>query len=228
MLAFGAPELPNESAGHDHNGFPVSRSLLDISGGNITRLQSASGEVREISGELDGQSEVFIGVNATEARFKSEPLTEFRVIHFATHAFADVHHPERSAIVLTPTPNASDDGLLQIREIRNLNLRTDLVTLSACEAGTGRSEGLEGVESLVDAFQFAGARSVIASRWNADDLFTASLMVDLYRELNTGATVADALRDAQLDGLRKYGLAARPYLWSAFFVSGESNTRIHG
>jgi len=166
-------------------------------------------------------------VAATEARFKSESLSSFRVIHFATHAFADVHHPERSAIVLAPDAKTGDDGLLQIREIRNLSLRVDLVTLSACDAGTGRQEGIQGLESLVNAFQFAGARSVLASRWLADDVFTASLMTDIYGELGRGASVADALRRAQLAALQKFGAAARPALWSAFFISGEPNTRIH-
>ena len=120
VLAFGAPELPSQLASASSTNFAVTRQLLDISGGNLTQLRSASGEVREISFELGGSSEVFVGADATEARFKAEPLTRFRVIHFATHAFADVHHPERSAIVLAPDSNTRDDGLLQI--IRDLNL----------------------------------------------------------------------------------------------------------
>jgi CHAT domain-containing protein len=81
---------------------------------------------------------------------------------------------------------------------------------------------------LPSAFQFAGARSVLASRWIADDTFAAALMIDVYRELGTGASVADALRRAQLAALKKYGTAARPFVWSAFFVNGEPNTTIHG
>ncbi len=228
VLAFGAPELPNQLPSSRAPKFALTRQLLDISGGNLAQLRSASGEVRVISCELGGPSRVFVGHEATEARFKSEPLTQFRVIHFATHAFADVHHPERSAIVLAPDPASGDDGLLQIREIQELNLRTDLVTLSACDAGDGRPEGMQGLESLVSAFQFAGARSVLASRWVTDDTFAASLMTDVYRELAAGLRVADALRDAKLTALNKFGNAARPALWSAFFVSGEPNTTVHG
>ncbi|MFL6449060.1 MAG: CHAT domain-containing protein [Bryobacteraceae bacterium] len=120
ILAFGAPELPNQVASAHESSATSSRALLDISGGEITRLRSASGEIRTISSELGGASQVFLGVAATEARFKSESISSFRVIHFATHAFADVHHPERSAIVLAPDAKTGDDGLLQIREIQNL------------------------------------------------------------------------------------------------------------
>jgi hypothetical protein len=214
VLAFGAPQLSKQFVSTSSIDFAATRQLLDISGGNLAQLRSASGEVREISSELGGHSQVFVGADATEARFKSEILTQFRVIHFATHAFADVHHPERSAIVLASDSRTGDDGLLQIREIRNLKLRADLVTLSACDAGAGRSEGIQGLESLVSAFQFADARSVLASRWVTDDTFTASLMVDVYRDLGAGIAVADALRNATLTALRKFGDGARPYLWS--------------
>ena len=226
-LAFGAPQLPKEAAAAQTHDAPVTRALLDISGGNMRQLRSAAGEAREISSELGGAAQVFVGASATETRLKAETLTEFRVIHFATHAFADLHHPERSAIVLAPDSATGDDGLLQIREIRNLNLRADLVTLSACDSGIGRAEGIQGVESLVDAFQFAGARSVLATRWVTDDTFSAALMANTYRALATGATVADALRQAKLAALDRFGTAARPSFWSTFFVSGDSNTRIH-
>jgi CHAT domain-containing protein len=37
--------------------------------------------------------------------------------------------------------------LLQVREIRDLNLAADLVTLSACDTGVGALEGEEGIAS---------------------------------------------------------------------------------
>jgi CHAT domain-containing protein len=154
-------------------------------------------------------------------------LTNYQVIHFATHAFADLNYPDRSAVVLAPDSKTGDDGLLQIREIRDLYLRSDLVTLSACDAGLGRVEGIEGMESLVNAFIFAGARSVLASRWAIDDTFSATLMDDVYKQLAHGATVPDALRSAQLAFLNRYGKAARPAYWSAFFVSGTADTKIN-
>jgi len=58
--------------------------------------------------------------------------------------------------VLGSPPAQHEDGLLQVREIRDLPLRTDLVTLSACETGNGRLLGEEGVASLERAFLLAG------------------------------------------------------------------------
>jgi CHAT domain-containing protein len=225
LLAFGGPLLPNQTAGKTGDG---KRGLLDLDGAKISALRAAAGEAREVAADLGGDSnDVFVNEHATEAELKRQALNRFRVIHFATHAFADLSNPDRSAVVLAPDAKTGDDGLLQIREIRELYLPSDLVTLSACDAGLGRVEGIEGMESLVNAFIFAGARTVLASRWDIDDTFSATLMDDVYKQLAKGATVPDALRSAQLKFLAAYGKAARPLYWSAFFVSGAADTRIN-
>src|SRR5687767_14107329 len=84
------------------------------------------------------------------------------------------------------SPTSSDDGLLQVREIRDLPLRADLVVLSACETGSGKLLGEEGIASLERAFLLAGAKSVVASLWTADDIFTIALMKRFYEHLVEG------------------------------------------
>jgi CHAT domain-containing protein len=102
------------------------------------------------------------------AAFKSMPLGDLRVIHLAAHGVADSQFPDRAALVLGKTAATVEDGLL-VREIRDLSLNAELVTLSACDTGNGRLLGEEGIASLERAFLFAGAKSVIASLWTADD-----------------------------------------------------------
>ena len=54
---------------------------------------------------------------------------------------SDPKFPDRAALVLGNDPKSGEDGLLQVREIRGLNLAADLVTLSACDTGVGALEG---------------------------------------------------------------------------------------
>ena len=45
------------------------------------------------------------------------------MIHLALHGYVDPEIPDRSALVFAPQQQAGDDGLLQIRDIRNLHLK---------------------------------------------------------------------------------------------------------
>lgn len=145
---------------------------------------------------------MFVGADANESTF------QIRATHpISRHSFRD---PCFRRCALPGTVGGCIGACLdhrgpRIASDRDLNLRADLVTLSACNAGAGRPAGIQGLESLVSAFQFAGARSVLASRWVTEDTFAASLMTDIYRELAAGFSAADALGDAQLTALRKFG-----------------------
>jgi CHAT domain-containing protein/Tfp pilus assembly protein PilF len=163
---------------------------------------------------------------ASEASFKDHRLKDYRIIHIAAHGFADPKFPERSGLFLGFDQVRREDGLLQVREIRDLRLNAELVTLSACDTGAGKLEGQNGVASIVQAFLFAGARSVVASLWTADDVFTAELMTRFYANLAAGQSVAAALRGAKLDMIHEFGPRVVPLLWAGLFVSGDPSISI--
>jgi CHAT domain-containing protein len=116
-----------------------------------------------------------------------------------------------------------DNGLLQVWEIfQSVRLDADLVVLSACETGLGEIRGGEGIIGLTRAFQYAGARSVLASLWRVDDKATADLMERFYRHLRAGSPKDEALRAAQLEMLaRPGGSAAAPYFWASMQLFGD-------
>jgi Uncharacterized protein conserved in bacteria len=205
-----------------------ARGTLDFAKpvSQLGTLPSVEGEIREITQTTGSGSKVLFGPAASEAEFKSRRLDRYRVIHIAAHGFADMKFPDRSGLLLGFDHANDDDGLLQVREIRNLRLRADLVTLSACDAGAGKLEGQNGVASIVQAFLFAGARSVVASLWTADDVFTASLMGRFYRGLAAGKPVGEALRSAKLEMIDRFGSKAAPLFWAGFFVTGDPATHI--
>lgn len=101
--------------------------------------------------------------------------------------------------------NIFRDGIITAEEIVSLNLMgTDLVVLSACNTGLGRTGNGEGVFGLQRAFHMAGSQNVIASLWEVDDRATSVLMQMFYNSiLKEGKSPPNALRDAQLGMLRK-------------------------
>lgn len=199
----------------------IPRGVYDLDATRLPPLPSANDEARAVASMLGGtQSTVLIGQNASEGALKHEPLQDFKVLHFAVHGILSTKSPTRSALLLNPSP--AEDGLLQGWEILNFRLRAELVTLSACDTGTGVVHGQEGVSSLVRPFLAAGARSVVANLWTADDQFSLALMREFYRRLAAGNDVADALRGAKLRMIELFGPQAVPKLWSGVLAYGDA------
>jgi CHAT domain-containing protein len=203
-----------------------TRGLFDLGKVDLKPLQSAREEIGEAARVLGRDSVTLDGGDASEAALKALALRDFKVIHIAAHGIVNESEPDRAALLLAPG-NDAEDGLWQSREIRQARLNADLVVLSACETGTGRLEGQEGIMNLARAFLIAGAKSVVASLWQVDDRSTATLMGFFYEHLAAGLEIREALRQAQLDFIKEFGNRAQPYYWAGFEVIGDGTRRIN-
>ncbi len=160
---------------------------------------------------------------ASRATATSETLSQYRMLHFATHGLLNNEQPELSGLVfsLVDEKGNAQDGFLRLHEVFNLKLNADLVVLSACETGLGKEIKGEGLIGLTRGFMYAGVPRVVASLWNVDDLATAELMKLFYRGmLKDGLRPAAALRSAQRELARQPRWAA-PYFWAGFVLQGE-------
>jgi len=144
-------------------------------------------------------------------------------VHFACHGLADERSPLESSLALSLPGGARagrENGLLHAWEIlEQVRLDADLVTLSACDTALGREMSGEGILGLTRAFQYAGARTVLASLWPVADDSTATLMKSFYAYLKQGQSKDRALRAAQLDMIRSG--SSHPYRWAAFQLVGD-------
>ncbi|MCD4785845.1 MAG: CHAT domain-containing protein [Candidatus Eremiobacteraeota bacterium] len=122
-------------------------------------------------------------------------------------------------------PEGCEDGILTALEISGINLRgTDLVVLSACDTGVGKTRRGEGVFGLRRAFQLAGAKTVVMSLWSVPDKQTQELMVDYYGRIKNGEGKSKALRNTMLSIIkerRKKTGASHPFFWASFISVGE-------
>jgi CHAT domain-containing protein/tetratricopeptide (TPR) repeat protein len=161
--------------------------------------------------------------SASRALVLSQQLSQYRILHFATHGLLNSERPELSGLVfsLIDQDGKPQDGFLRLHEIYNLQLNADLVVLSACETGLGKEIKGEGLIGLTRGFMYSGAPRVVASLWNVDDLATAELMKLFYmRMLKDGLPAGAALREAQLE-LSRQKRWASPYFWAGFVLHGE-------
>lgn len=199
----------------------LTRNVFDLDPSKLRPLPSADDEARSVGTTLGAEaSAVLIDAAATEDALKRQPLADYRVLHLAAHGLPSTRFPARAAILLRS--GGSDDGVLQAREILLLRLNADLVTLSACDSGSGSIHGQDGPASLVRPFLASGARAVVANLWAADDTFSLALMRAFYRQLATGADIATALRDAKREMISTFGPQALPKLWSGVGAYGDA------
>ena len=196
--------------------------------------------------KLFPESTLLEGPMATKASLKkaAAPL----LLHIATHGFflADTRAPVpgsrgvkpgskeappnpenplvRSGLALAganrhnPTNN---DGILSALEASGLNLwGTKLVVLSACDTGVGEVKTGEGVYGLRRSFIEAGAESLVMSLWPVSDVVTRELMINYYNNLKQGVGRGDALRQVQLEMLKRPE-RRHPFYWASFIQSGD-------
>jgi CHAT domain-containing protein len=201
---------------------PIIRAITGPQRSQLEPLPDSKREVQSIATDLPKPSTILLGTEATKTHFESLPLARFNVLHLALHGYADVDYPDRSALVFAPQPDGSDDGLLQVRDIRKMHLNARLVTLSACNTGVG-PVGEAGVANLVNAFIEAGADSVVSTLWELEDHSTSLLMTEFYSHLARHEPEAQALRDAQL-GLLQRGTP--PYFWASFQLVGNPDSSL--
>lgn len=197
--------------------------------GKWDNLPGTLDEVKAISKVVNG-AKAITGRDVSEGNVKqmssSGKLATYKVLHFATHGIVVPELPELSAIVLSQLKNQPDgeDGYLRMGKIEELNLKADVVNLSACETGLGKIYGGEGVVGLTQSFLLAGANGLSASLWSVNDISTSKFMVALYdmvekRSISYGDAITEIKREF-IQG--KFGAVYRsPYYWAPFVYYGK-------
>src|SRR5258708_22064439 len=190
----------------------------------LNRLLYTREEARAIIALVSpGKAMVALDFQANRAAATSSMLSEYRIVHFATHGLLDSRHPELSGLVLSMVDKQGrqQDGFLQLEDIYDLNLPAHLVVLSECDTGLGEEISGEGLVGLTRAFMYAGASRVMASLWSVNDAATSELMARFYKALERDRMrPAAALRAAQIQMWRQK-LWRSPYYWAAFQIQGE-------
>jgi CHAT domain-containing protein len=201
-----------------------------VSGLRLARLLGTRAEAEEIANiakTSGSKPDVWIDLGASEENVTSRDVTNYRVVHIATHGLLNVERPQFTGVVLSLVGNTTSDGFLRTDEIFNLKMGSPLVMLSACETGLGKEKRGEGVIGLTRAFMYAGAPTVGVSLWSVADKSTADLMTDFYRRyLGSGAANSTpvaapaAMREAQLAMIEGKKHSA-PFYWAPFVLVGE-------
>ena len=230
LTLVGAPVLHRADKRFEGPVLPDPGNRRRLATDLITPLPHAEEEAETILELVEGEDvRSALGFDANREVVFSSALENVRIIHFATHGLLDDARGELSGLALSQFDAAgrSVDGFVWAYEIYQLDLKADLVVLSACDTALGEAFRGEGLVGLTQGFLYAGANNVMVSLWKVIDEATARLMGHFYRRLlRGGLPPAEALRQAQID-LRSEGWV-EPYFWAPFVLQGDLAAKSFG
>lgn len=227
-LALGAPLLQDERVQLARaDGAPPFRSAENARRlADLPPLPAAAGELAALGAALGArESRVLTGADATEAALRGADLANVDVLALSTHGLVagELDGLNGPALVLTPTGDASGDGLLTMEEIMDLHLGSGAwVVLSACNTAAGSGTDGSGLAGLARAFLHAGAGNLLVSHWAVRDDIAAQLSTRTLARFAQGSDPAEALRRAMLAmAAGKDPILRDPALWAPFVFVGR-------
>lgn len=217
FLAF-APSFPADIA------VAASQKSLQKSTGLLNARNPLKYNVKEAQALQDIMGGVIhINERATKKCFVEESKGG-RILHLSTHGVANDSMGDYSYLRFYELRDSLGNELLYVRDLYNLELNADLVTLSACETGIGELQSGEGIVSLARAFAYAGAKSIVTTLWSVKEKETMELMVTFYEYLHGGKTKDEALCLAKREFIKKNKAnieLLHPFFWAGFIGVGD-------
>ncbi len=177
------------------------------------QLRFAEEEARRVAQQTGG--ETLLGQSPKKETVFNQ-AANYRLLHISCHGEFSPADPLSSFLRLAP-----DETLTAMEVLHNLNLQSDLATLSACESGLSRVRRGDELIGFMRAFLYAGASALLVTLWRADERSTLILMERFYQEIQAGVEFAEALRRAQCY-LRNLTRFSDPYYWAPFILIESS------
>lgn len=199
-------------------------------------------EISEISKLLQAQGvncKSYLGHSGDETSFRSLSGKEINILHLSTHGQYNLYEEssyyfnEGKALshtylafsgvnkkLIDPLIDERNDGIVTAQDISEMVFHAlDLVCLSACDSALGTLSDDDGILGLQKGFKKAGANTILMSLDKVDDEATRNLMVEFYKNLMSGKTKHQSLKDAQ-KYLRQVdnGKYDKPEYWASFIM----------
>lgn len=144
--------------------------------GELPQLKGAEDEGRALAKFYD--SNILTSNAASEKNLRQEIKGSADILHLATHGVFYKENPLNSAIYLSKEQNAQ---AISAKDIFINPLPANLVILSACESGLGKSISGDDMLGLSRSFFLSGAKGVLSSLWEIDDEGSKDFMLTFHK-----------------------------------------------
>lgn len=153
-------------------------------------------------------------LQSLERELRAQP---YDVVHIASHG--EFRGDPKRSFLLAYDGKLTMDALERLIALRHQGAPSiDLLTLSACQTAAGDDRAALGLAGVAVK---AGAQSALATLWYINDMSSATLIAQFYRNLRIdGTSKAQALQRAQLELLAD-GRYRHPGYWAPFLLIGN-------
>jgi tetratricopeptide (TPR) repeat protein len=168
----------------------------------VPTLQAATKEINAVAALFKARDaaapvKLLTGEAGTSVALREVWSSGADVVHFATHALADLRQPVASLLVLPAMDVSGKATYLTAGQVQGWHGDAELVFLSACESAIGPPQFAAGMPGLQRAFLRAGARGVIATLAPIEDVLAQQFATDFYSRYTGGQSAKRALSETQ-------------------------------
>jgi CHAT domain-containing protein len=222
-----------EFSGHAPFAYSSSQNIS----ANLKKLTLPASEreitsISKLFSQKEDSSISYLGEYSTKESIESS-LKFSKIVHIATHGYTDCS-PDNYSILLQPIipvqgyefnipsvllDSINSGGFLTLSEIYNLDINSDLISLSTCCSGVGEGYVGEGTKSLALGFYYSGANNILYTNWNISDMHTYYFMKTFYKYVCQGISYSRSLRRAKLDIIQSNNQL--PIFWSGYLLNGQ-------
>jgi CHAT domain-containing protein len=179
-------------------------------------LEYAEEEAGSVAALWRGPALLRVGEEARGELLSEAAAESYGLIHLSVHA--QMHQGVSDRAYLRFAGSDPDEPPLSVQDIRALELDSELVFLSCCEASRGAFSRKGPSMDLGVAFALAGAACVLASPVRVDDEASRFIAPEFYRRLQGGLSITEALRRTQLELRDGGGRWSHPYYWANYHI----------
>jgi len=180
-------------------------------------------EILQSSALFDGEN--YISTAATEQKFKTKAL-QSNILHLAMHTKINLLQSFDSYLQFDPDTTTVEDGKLYLDEIAMLDLKSNLVVLSACETNVGEEIVGESILGIARAFHLASCPNIVLTNWLIDDKSSSSIIHNFLEGINKNEQPPIALQNAKIQYLKSCSdVQSHPYFWSGYSYYGSAEIK---
>ncbi len=203
------------------------------------RIWNRGGSESGISGSASSEgapledTRVLTGLNARRDKFLELAAQRPAIIHLATHVLSSQRPAGETSHDFIRDSTQTDAQIvfglgatgrleaISASEVGMLHVPGAVVSMTGCESSAGDIRAGAGLLGLTRAWQMAGARAVIATRWPVSDT-RGELFEAFYRYLR-GVRPAEALRRGQVEMIHSETWRSAPSYWASYQVMGGAH-----